>query len=277
MMETGEIRDLYLDLMKKALTHSLWTEGTRSVDPSQMPRSAKRFAVTLLTGFLKKFRLGIVRQISSNPKLRALGEDWPEYAHTMIGMKRLNNIQECVETVIRENVPGDLIETGVWRGGAVIFMRAVLKAYGVEDRNVWAADSFCGLPRPDSDKYPADRDDICYQREFTAVSLEEVKANFEAYNLLDGQVRFLPGWFKDTLPDAPIERLALLRLDGDMYQSTLEGLTYLYPKLSEGGFVIVDDYAASPCRQAVEDFRNKNGITDPVVSIDNWSVYWRRS
>jgi O-methyltransferase len=84
-----------------------------------------------------------------------------------------------------------------------------------------------------------------------AVSLEQVKANFDRYGLLDDQVRFLKGWFRDTLPVAPIERLAVLRLDGDMYESPMDTLVNLYPKLSEGGYVIVDDYGAIPaCRQA---------------------------
>lgn len=275
-LQLEEVRELYLDLLKKTLTHSLWTERTRSLDPSKMPRSVKRIAVTALASILKPFRMGLVREMISDPHVRDFGEDWPEYGHTMIGVKRLNNIQECLERIIREDVHGDLIETGVWRGGAVIFMRAVLRSYGIIDKTVWVADSFCGLPIPDIESYPADKGDICYQREFTSVSIEEVRKNFQLYNLLDKQVRFLQGWFKDTLPAAPIESLALLRLDGDMYQSTIEALENLYPKLTSGGFVIVDDYAAEPCKQAVHDYREKMRITDTIVPVDNWSVYWRR-
>jgi O-methyltransferase len=276
-MHADEITEMYLDLMKKTLTHSLWVERTRSIDPSTMPRSAKRSAVAALIGVLRKFGIGIVREITSDQNLRIFGEDWPEYAHTMIGIKRLNNIQECIKTIISDKIPGDLIETGVWRGGAVIFMRAILKAYAVNNRIVWVADSFCGLPKPDIAKYPADKNDICYQRAFTAVSIDDVKTNFKLYNLLDDKVRFLQGWFKETLPSAPIDNLALLRLDGDMYQSTMEALISLYPKLSKGGFIIIDDYAAKPCQQAVLDFRKKEYITDTISFIDNWAIYWRRS
>jgi len=275
-MHADEVTQLYIDLMKKALTHTLWVERTRSIDPSTMPRSAKRLAVEGLIGILKKFGIRIVREITPDPKRRAKGEDWPEYAHTMIGLKRLTNIENCINTIISDNIRGDFIETGVWRGGAVIFMRALLKIHAVNDRIVWAADSFCGLPRPNSIVYPADKNDICYQREFTSVSIEEVKNNFQLYNLLDDQVRFLQGWFKDTLPDAPIDQLSLMRLDGDMYQSTMEALINLYPKLSIGGFVIVDDYAAEPCKQAVRDFREREKITDTIVPIDSWSIFWRR-
>ena len=156
--------------------------------------------------------------------------------------------------------PGDLIETGVWRGGATIFMRAILKARGVTDRLVWVADSFAGLPPPDTARYPQDEGITLHQFPQLAVPLERVQDNFRRYGLLDEQVRFLKGWFRDTLPTAPIERLAILRLDGDLYESTIQALDSLYHKLSVGGFVIVDDYGnVAACRQAVHDFRAEHG------------------
>jgi O-methyltransferase len=196
----------------------------------------------------------------------------------MVGLLRLDNIQACVLDVLRHGVPGDFIETGVWRGGASIFMRAILEAYGITDRTVWAADSFQGLPPPTADAYPADTNDPHWVMEWLAVSLDEVKARFAHYGLLDEQVQFLPGWFRDTLPTAPIERLSVLRLDGDMYESTIQALDALYPKLSVGGHVIVDDYGAIPsCRQAIEDFRAQHGIDDPIQQVDWTGVYWQRS
>lgn len=274
---SATLRQLYLDLLKKALTHSLWVERTQLIDPSRLPRSWKRYLVANVVGALRPFRLRLARERHQNPTLREMGEDWPEFAHTMIGMKRLENIQYCIETILRDGVEGDLIETGVWRGGAVIFMRGILKAYEATGRTIWAADSFEGLPPPDPSQFPADKDDICYQRDFTAVSLEEVKANFTAFGLLDDSVKFLKGWFKDTLESAPISKLALMRLDGDMYQSTIEALSALYPRLAVGGFVIIDDYAAAPCRQAVSDYRGQLDIKDEIVRIDNWGTYWRRT
>src|SRR5262249_7246717 len=157
--------------------------------------------------------------------------------------------------VITHEVPGDFIETGIWRGGACIMLRAVLAAYDVTDRIVWCADSFEGLPPPDAEKYPADAGDRHHTFAPLAVSLEEVKSNFERYGLLDERVKFLKGWFKDTLPSAPIGKLALLRLDGDMYESTMDALVALYDKVVPGGAVIVDDYGAvEGCRRAVSDF-----------------------
>jgi hypothetical protein len=265
------LRGLYLGLMKKVLTNWVYAESELIE-----PRST-RLLVRLACGAVRSLGLRLVRPQVYDPLLRSDGRDWPPFAHSMIGMKRLDNIQMCVESVLREEVPGDLIETGVWRGGAVIFMRALLGAYGVKDRKVWVADSFSGLPAPDP-KYPADRGFTLHEEAALAVPLEEVKANFQKYGLLDAQVEFLKGWFADTLPKAPIDKLAVLRLDGDLYGSTMDALQALYAKLSPGGYVIVDDYGVSlPCRQAVEDFKKERGITEPVVPVDGSGVYWRRA
>ena len=174
----------------------------------------------------------------------------------MIGMKRLANVRTCVEDVLAEGVPGDLIETGAWRGGTTIYMRAILKVHGITERVVWVADSFAGLPRPDAIRYPRDEGDRLHTFPQLAVTLERVRENFRRDGLLDDQVRFLEGWFRDTLPTAPIETLAILRLDGDLYESTMQALECLYDKLSVGGYVIIDDYGnVAGCRQAVHDFR----------------------
>ena len=203
--------------------------------------------------------------------------DWPDVAHTMIGLKRLDNLQYCIEQVVLEDVPGDFIETGVWRGGSVIFMNGMLKALGVTNRKVWVADSFEGLPKPNETDYPADKGDTHHTYDYLRVTLDTVKQNFEAYGLLDDNVKFLKGWFKDTLPLAPIDSLAILRLDGDMYESTMDALSNLYFKLSKGGYVIVDDYCILNCKKAIEDFRRKNSITDEIIPIDGSGVYWKKS
>jgi hypothetical protein len=240
---------LYLELMKACLTNTIYGDpNARHGFPYRPYESA----------------------------LRAEGRDWPSCAHTMIGGKRLNNLQFCVEDVLRRGVPGDLIETGVWRGGAVIFMRAILKVHGVKDRHVWVADSFEGVPPSNLEKYPEDTVSLDQFRQL-AVPLTEVENNFRTYGLLDDQVHFLKGWFRDTLPSAPIEKLAVLRLDGDLYESTMDALRALYPKLQKGGYVIVDDFGAmKPCRQAIEEFRNTHGIKDKIEQIDWTGVYWQK-
>jgi O-methyltransferase len=266
---SDDLRELYIELVKKSLTCSLYegNDGTIYKPAGGWRRALLR---PLVPGDVR-----LIRRVGDDQ--RAEGKDWPALALTMVGAKRLDNLQHCVLTVLKDGVPGDFIETGIWRGGSVILMRAILKAHGVTDRTVFAADSFEGLPKPDAGSYPADRGDRHWTQNELAVSLEQVRANLDRYGLLDDQVQFLKGWFKDTLPGAPIERLAVARLDGDMYESTMTAIEALYPKLQPGGFLIVDDYSAIPaCKQAIEDYRARVGISEPIEPIDWVGVYWRK-
>lgn len=262
---------LYLDLMKKCLLNLIY--GELEAWPVEPTNTLKRKIVSAVRARGMK----LVWNRPYDPQARLDGDGWPPGAHTMMGIKRLENLQHCVEDVLKQDVSGDLIETGVWRGGATIFMRAILKAYAVTDRRVWVADSFAGLPPPNPSRYPADADDQHHTFKLLSVSLDEVKGNFAKYGLLDDQVRFLQGWFSETLPNAPIERLAVIRLDGDMYESTIDALTSLYPKLSRGGYLIVDDYALPGCKRAVQDYREANHITDEILPVDGCAVFWRRA
>jgi O-methyltransferase len=264
----------YLDLMKKCLTRIVFPERYAPIRaPKTIPR---RLAWKLCQKLLFPLELEIVRRKEFNRPAREEGLDWPGDAETMVGLKRLDNLEACITDVLRRGISGDLIETGVWRGGASIFMRAVLKAYGDAQRTVWVADSFQGLPKPDPETYPADACDESWKNAALAIPVEEVQANFRKYDLLDSQVRFLVGWFRDTLPTAPIDKISVLRLDGDMYESTIDALTNLYPKLSPGGYAIIDDYAIPGCQAAVEDFRAKHQINEPLVRIDHYAKYWQR-
>jgi hypothetical protein len=213
-----------------------------------------------------------------DPALRADGRDWPTEAVTMVGMKRLENLEQCCLTAVRDRIPGDFAETGVWRGGCGILMRAVLAATGNLDRNVWFFDSFQGLPEADSAVFPKDAGDIhaSFSR-YLGVSLDEVKANVLRFELLDERVRFVPGWFRDTVPNSEIQSISVLRLDGDMYESTWIVLSHLYPKLSPGGFVIIDDFGAIPgCKAAVDDFRTRYSISSPINQVDWTGIFWRK-
>jgi hypothetical protein len=269
--------DLYLDLMSKTVSFSLWPEppwplalGNESRPP------VRRAAVAAISKLFGMLGCELVRRRHVTRELRENGLVYGLYADTMIGLKRLANIRMGIETALREGIEGDFIETGAWRGGACIFMRAVLAAHSIVDRKVYVADSFEGLPRPDTTRFPADAGDEHHLNRFLAVSLDDVKHNFAKYGLLDDQVVFLEGFFADTLPTAPITKLALLRLDGDMYGSTLDALTHLYPKLQPGGFCIIDDYDLQGARQAVDDFRMSQGVSSSLRAIDQSSVFWRK-
>lgn len=209
---------------------------------------------------------------------RLAGRDWPSTALTMIGKARMRQLREAVETVFNEGVDGDFIETGVWRGGACIYMAGVLAAQGANvtfaaHRTIYVADSFEGLPKGSG----AEAKDQHHLATMLAVSEDEVRGNFVRYDLLGPNIVFVKGWFKDTLKELPARSLAILRLDGDMYSSTMEALMALYDRLSPSGFCIVDDYGAvAGCRKAVDEFRAEGKIQSPIVDIDGIGIYWRK-
>lgn len=261
--------DAYIELLKNALLNTIYEDPVireQAVSPWKGKILRKLFGRDARVFKVERF----------DPQQRYGGLDWPAFAHTMIGAQRMDNLRQCLEQVIADDVPGDVIETGVWRGGASIFAKGILDAYGQSDRKVWLADSFEGLPKPNPDEYPDDAEDQHYMLDFLRVGLDEVKANFEKYGLLDDRVIFVKGWFKDTLPALNIGPISVLRLDGDMYESTIVAFDSLYNKLSHGGFVIVDDYCIKSCAKAVADFRSKHQIDEPMHEIDGIGVYWRK-
>lgn len=274
----------YIELLKLAVSEGLHPRGSALVPTvSERPGTA-RPGPWVRYGIRKVLSLNgyeLARRVQVSPSVLSEGRYDPRLpfaGETMIGLKRLDNVRHCIETIIDEDVPGDLIETGVWRGGCSIFMRGVLAAHGVEDRVVWLADSFAGVPPPDTDRYPLDRFSELHSQDGLAVAREDVEGNFRRYGLLDGQVRFLEGWFEETLPSLAGHSWALIRLDGDLYQSTMEALESLYPGLAPGGYCIVDDYRTyRACRQAVDHYRGEHGIDDEMIDIDGSGVFWKRA
>lgn len=269
-------KSAYLELLKKVLIDydkigSMEYHPLNIVNPNW-----KTFLLYPLDRLLRtrNFSINKLKYVDKDERLNGL--DWPANAKTMIGYKRLSNIEDCIRVINDEKIEGDLIETGVWRGGAVIFMKAVLNELGITDKIVWLADSFQGLPKP-KNNYEADQVSDLHKQRILTVSRKEVEANFRLYDVLDDKVRFIEGWFDETLPNAPIEKLSLLRLDGDLYESTIIALENLYPKLSVGGFVIIDDFNAFQfCKKAVLDYRMSHKIEEEIIEIDKEAVFWRR-
>jgi O-methyltransferase len=267
----------YLDLLKRTLTRALFARPyERHTLRARVP--GKRHLIALVNQTLSSAKLELVRVV------RTSEEDYLESGHaatnraedaeTMLGTRQLDNMQACIMDVVQRGVPGDLLEAGVWRGGMTIFMRGVLQTLGQTDRTVWVADSFEGLPPLDH----ADERNASWWREGDmAVSLETVRENFRRYGLLDDRVQFLKGFFSATLPTAPIEKLAILRMDADLYQSTADVLEHLYPRLSPGGYLICDDYLnLHDCKRAVDEYRAQHGITEPIRPIDKRAICWQR-
>lgn len=260
----------YLDLLAKCVTGILWEDPP--IDPWHgrlFNAAGERVAphewdgVSLLTIEPGAFDLTV----------REVGGDWPSVAETMIGLRRIENLRTLITDLAVRGIPGDLMEAGVWRGGACIFMRAVLHELKDTSRRVIAADSFEGLPPGERGE---DKGDCHHTFTPLQVSLEAVKANFRRYGLLDEQVVFLKGFFKDTMPTAPIEKLALLRLDGDMYGSTMDVLEGVYDKLAVGGYCIVDDYNLPAVQKAISVFLRSRGEDPMAKQIDGHGVYWRK-
>ena len=261
--------EAYSDLLARAISNTIY------LDPSQVSHKTAKPRHRLY----RRIADETPEQRAARAQSRWIGRDRPADAHSMAGYLRLRNLAHCVLDVIENDVPGNFIETGVWRGGACILMRGLSKAAGAPERKIFVADSFEGLPPPDLEAFPADKRDKRYtQGDYFGISLEQVQDNFRAYDLLDDNVVFLKGWFKNTLPKLEKkEKFAIIRLDGDMYESTIQAMEVLYPKLSVGGYVIVDDYGAiGACKQAIEDFRARHSISEPVQEVDWTGVYWKK-
>jgi O-methyltransferase len=274
--------DLYLELLRGCLTRTLFQEEeVRDV-------GIGGWRARVWDGFRRYSRhpeLRLVKPTLATAEARRARVDgnghYSQNFETSISHDRLKNIQHCITSVLEDEIPGDLVEAGVQRGGAAIFTRAVLAAHGVGDRRVWLADTFTGMPVPNPDSYPADAGyDQLTGHDPNAIGVERVKANFTRYGLLDDSVQFLVGLFKDTLPTAPLGPLAVVRLDSDLYESTIDSITVLYPKLSIGGYLIIDDYNSSmwskACGQAIRDYRTEHDVTEPMQQADWNAVYWRR-
>lgn len=284
------LAERYLELVKSVLLNEIYIELEAQLLFSVLC-SAENVAMKLpdfravrneesFLGQLREAKAGgdsviIETQRGEGAGARADLRNFTEFSYTLVGRKRLDNLQFCVEQILGDGIDGDLLEAGAWRGGCCILMRAVLAARECADRKVWVADSFEGLPPSqheadlpfamDAEKFP-----------ILAVSEDEVRENFRRFGLLDDQVRFLPGWFDESLPATDTGPLALLRVDCDLYESTRAVLDNLYSRVSSGGWVIIDDYnMLPPCKQAVDAFRAGHGIESPLQNIDAHGVCWR--
>jgi O-methyltransferase len=286
------LTERYLDLVKSALVNELYIELEAQLLMSVLC-AAQNLVLDLpdfwsvredkdLLGQLLQAKQGgdtvlLDTRVGLQPTTEDRLRNFTEFSYTLVGRKRLDHLHKCVEDVLDRGIPGDFLEAGVWRGGCCILMRAVLAAHNCQDRSVWLADSFVGLPtseRIQDKNYAMDASRL----PVLAVTLQEVQRNFERFGLLDDQVRFLPGWFEQSLNASDTGPLSVLRVDCDLYTSTMTVLEELYARVSPGGWVIIDDYGIlPPCKQAVDEYRERNGIEAPLDRIDDHAVCWRVS
>ena len=196
-----------------------------------------------------------------------------ELKFTLIGPEGLDNIARLVTEVKNNKVPGAFVEAGVWRGGACIFARALMDHLEMKEP-VYVCDSFQGLP------IPVDKNDVDDAHFFIpelSVSINTVKENF-GYFPLEGEVKYIEGLFKDTMPKLKDEigPISVLRVDADMYEGTQQVLENLYDKVSVGGYVIVDDYCINQAKQAIDEFREMYRIKNPLIKTNNCIHYWQK-
>jgi hypothetical protein len=230
-----DVRGSYLRLLKLALT------GAISPQPftTKVGREGLVFPVPLA---------------ADDMDIRIEGRDRPLDGYTMVGLRRLDNLQTCVEDVLANGIPGDLVDAGTWRGGTAIMMRSVLKLHGGEDRMVYAADAFGGSA-------PAER----------------VERNLRRLGVFDGRLELIDGPLEETLPRLSGRAWSVARMAVDSYERTTSALESLYPGISPGGYLVIDDYGASEqCRRAVHDYRDRHQLREEIQTVDWSGVYWQK-
>lgn len=190
---------------------------------------------------------------------------------TLLSLKQLDLLERLITSCLDRGVEGDFLEAGVWRGGASIFMRGVLADRRVRDRCVWLVDTFAGIPL--NEEQPPVEDPVDHWPDRWEASLEEVQDAFRRYELLDERVHFVCGRLRETLAEAAIPPLAMVRIDVDSYESYRDALHFLEPRVADGGFIIIDDWHLPGCVRAVKEYRRRKGIRGPVSLCHD--LYWQ--
>lgn len=211
---------------------------------------------------------------------------WKIARYTQVPLTGLQAVMNCVETINRENVPGAIVECGVWRGGCAALLSRGAKA---KNRPLWLFDSFQGMPeRTEKDD---DEHSEMLSKGRASGKLEAVGTNvatedwvkyllFSQFDCPAELVHIEKGWFQDTVPPAKskIGEIALLRLDGDFYESVKICLEELYPQVAPGGIVILDDYHAFiGCKKAFEEYFASTGLPRFTVIQGNHGIWFRKA
>lgn len=232
--------------------------------------------MNLLKTILKKTLTLTKRLINNrqeNKKLDNLYKIYEKYSdYTMIPKYTfVENLKLCKRF---HNIEGCIVECGVWRGG---MSAAISEVMGL--RQYYLFDSFEGLPEAkeiDGEaaiKWQSDKEGPLYHDNCKA------EIDYATQAMADSGAKnyqLIKGWFSDTLPEFSLnnEKIAILRLDGDWYESTMECLTFLYPKVSKGGIIILDDYYSwDGCSKAVHDYLSTHKLADKIYQIDQYNCY----
>jgi hypothetical protein len=200
-------------------------------------------------------------------------------AFTMTSVPRMYALYQAVRYVVEQSIEGDFVECGVWRGGSCMLMAHTLKALGDTSRTLYLYDTFTGMTRPsEHDIRKRDRGEQITRweasqregyNEWAYAPIDEVRENLRATGYPDDKLVFVAGEVQTTLPETIPERVALLRLDTDWYESTYHEMVHLYPRLAHKGMLILDDYGSfEGARRAVDQYFAENQVGDFLSRID---------
>jgi O-methyltransferase len=198
---------------------------------------------------------------------------------TMTSIHRVAALADAVEYVCRSRIPGDIVECGVWRGGSTMAAARTLIRLGDKSRRLYLFDTFEGMPPPTADDL--DRDGVPARALLDAdagrtgpmwarATLGDVQENLRSTGYPSDLIVFAKGKVENTIPGQAPEQIAILRLDTDWYESTAHELTHLYPRLVEGGVLIIDDYGYwQGARKAVDEYIARHKIALLLSRIDD--------
>jgi cephalosporin hydroxylase len=258
--------DRYLDLLQSSLLDELYGEHEmrlryllECIAENKQPQ--RSHLGDPAREMMKWGRLETARAAGTPPSSETVGA---KLAYTAMGEARLAHLRRCLDSIRTGRVPGDLVEVGTGRAGGAIFMRGYLDAHELPKRKVWVVDRF--VVDPDSDD-PLD----------VWADLDAARDGFSRFGLLDERVRFVSGPAAEALGGAPINQVALLRFGPGDDADIEPALDALYHRLAFGGVVIVDDYASPANRAAVDGFRARRGIEDPIEETDGTGAFWRKT
>ena len=201
------------------------------------------------------------------------------HPYTMTGPIRIYSLIEAVRYIVKNDIPGDFLECGVYKGGSMMAVALTLMSMGVSDRKLWLFDTFAGMPKPEDvdvnfrgkpaiEKFSRHRIDD-ESSTWVNVPLEDVRDAMRLTGYPEKNINYIKGMVEDTIPGQAPELLALLRLDTDWYRSTKHEMVHLYPRVSSKGVVIVDDYAFfKGAQKAVDEYLAENDLRPMLHRID---------
>jgi cephalosporin hydroxylase len=272
--QLSRANDRYLSLLRGALLdeHYLENEVRIGYLMDCITRRGPAHADSLRSpgSFLRKELLAL-RQTREFGQSAEDGDVTAYFPYTAMGAVKLGQLDDALRTVRDEAIAGDLVECGPARGGAAVYMRAFLEANELAGRQVWVAGLFRSTPA-DVPTRPLDEGGV----NDLLADINQVREAFARFDVLDERVRFLQGAFDAALPDAPIGEVALIRVGAEVGTEVTAALDHLYDRLSPGGFVIIESSSEPACRDAIDAFRSRRGITGPTERIGWSGLMWRK-